>query len=272
VENVGAVRNSGMEASLSALVIKSWAVSWSLLVNGAVNHNKLLTLDPGFQQQLLTPTQRQAAGYPLYGYWATRLTYADRNHDGLIEPAEVTVSDSASYIGSSLPTQTGTVSTYVGLFGGAIAVGASFDGAGGYKIYNSNAMYTAYNGVYLREQNVRSAPLWLQARAVAASENRYYACCSSFFEDGSFVRFRELSLTYTVPPRWVHLARLTSLSMTAAVRNLALWTRFTGPDPEVSNPGGGNNPATGSNNDLRQSGTQAVPLTRQWFLRVNVRL
>ncbi len=88
-----------------------------------------------------------------------------------------------------------------------------------------------------------------------------------FFEDATFVRFRELSLAYTIPR--------TRFSVTAGVRNLALWTRYRGPDPEVGGGDGYNvisRPESNTTivaNNARYDGF-AVPLARYWFVRLNV--
>jgi hypothetical protein len=79
--------------------------------------------------------------------------------------------------------------------------------------------------------------------------------------------------SWTLPERLVRAAHLASVSLTGAVRNLALWTRYTGVDPEVTNTLSQNvvpNQATASNvvnNDVRfDEGT--VPLARYWVLRL----
>jgi hypothetical protein len=193
--------------------------------------------------------------------------FADRNHNGVLEANEVTLDTAYSYIGSSIPTQTASLSTQVAIFGGAIAFGVKSDYSGGVRVYNADPPGSA-SLQYLREQNVPGAPLWLQARAVAYS--KYGGTPSGFLEDGSFVRLRELSVTYALPQQWAKKVRLGSLSLTGAARNLALWTRFTGPDPEVSGPelGGGRI----GHNDVRAIDLQAVPLPREWFVRFNLGL
>ncbi|GAC1517263.1 MAG: SusC/RagA family TonB-linked outer membrane protein [Gemmatimonadaceae bacterium] len=60
--------------------------------------------------------------------------------------------------------------------------------------------------------------------------------------NGDFVRWRELSVTYTLEPTWAARvgAREASISLTG--RNLKLWTRYDGVDPEInvfSRSGGG---------------------------------
>lgn len=59
-------------------------------------------------------------------------------------------------------------------------------------------------------------------------------------ENGKFLRFRELSLTYNVPTEWAsRLLGARYLSVTAAGRNLALWTPYSGVDPEINEYGRG---------------------------------
>ena len=62
--------------------------------------------------------------------------------------------------------------------------------------------------------------------------------------DGSFVRFRELSLTYTASRELASRLRARDLAISLTGRNLMLWTKYRGVDPEVGNGGRatGNNP------------------------------
>ena len=83
-----------------------------------------------------------------------------------------------------------------------------------------------------------NTPLDLQARAIAAgfvSNTTDYG----YVEDGSFVRLREVALTFDVPQEWVgSTLKSNRLSLTLSGRNLALWTDYSGIDPE-SNYGQG---------------------------------
>lgn len=54
-----------------------------------------------------------------------------------------------------------------------------------------------------------------------------------------FVRWREISLTYNVPRRVAERLRIRSASVTVAARNLMLWTRYDGVDPELNAVGRG---------------------------------
>jgi TonB-linked SusC/RagA family outer membrane protein len=277
-ENIGEVRNTGVEGSVTVGVVQTRSITWDVAVNASVNHNTLLSLAPGVVAQTVQEypgSERQTPGYPLYGLWAQQVTYADANHDGIIEPNEVTIADSASYMGPSLPTQEVSVSTHVGLWRGAVTVGGLVDYRGGYKIANAEAYYA--NGFANNEiaQNDPTAPLWLQARV--GPNNSARATNSLDVEDGAFVRVREVSVTYALPRGAVRALRMQSLSVTGAVRNLALWTRYSGSDPEVSNTAGNGvqlSPLSNGyvlNNNVREDfGT--VPLARYWVVRLNVGL
>jgi hypothetical protein len=181
---------------------------------------------------------------------------------------------------SSAPTRQLSLGTHVGLWHGALTVGGLLDYRGGFKLANSTADEQASFAQNDRGSNDRSAPLWLQARDIASQLTfqeglNNFAPPAGFYENATFLRFRELSLTYAIPRAVVRALRVQSVSLTGAVRNLALWTRYSGPDPEVSSSGGFNFhlDATSNtfvvNNDTRED-TRTVPLLRYWVVRLNV--
>ncbi len=285
-ENVGKVRNTGAEATITATVLQARPLTWNLTLNASVNHNTLLALAPGVPAQEFIAwyaEYRFVRDYPLYGYWARGAQYADLNHDGIIEPNEVILGGSGNaerYAGSALPTREASVGNRVALWGGAVSVNALVDYRGGFRLMNTSAALAAGFSQGDRASNYASAPLWQQARDVAIETSfasGFYASPAGFAEDATFLRFRELSLTYAVPRRIVRVLRVGDLSVTGAVRNLALWTRYTGADPEAANSGGANvqfNPTSNTftaNNNMREDyGT--VPLARYWVVRLNVGL
>ena len=64
---------------------------------------------------------------------------------------------------------------------------------------------------------------------------------------GDFIRWRELSLTYTAPASWARKVGGSDLAMTLAARNFALWTKYKGVDPEVNIFGRGQGGGTDQN-------------------------
>ncbi|MEO7216756.1 MAG: hypothetical protein ABI026_01045, partial [Gemmatimonadaceae bacterium] len=83
-------------------------------------------------------------------------------------------------------------------------------------------------------------------------------------QDASFVKLREVSLSYVVPDRVVDRipGGVGSLRLTLSGRNLYTWTSYWGPDPEVNN--------FGNNNVLRITDLAAYPPTRSVFLSIDM--
>jgi outer membrane receptor protein involved in Fe transport len=79
---------------------------------------------------------------------------------------------------------------------------------------------------------------------VAASEARVKAftednLTATYIEDASFVKLREVTLSFDVPYDWIRHTdpAISSMRFSLSGRNLLTWTRYSGLDPEVSNFG-----------------------------------
>lgn len=87
---------------------------------------------------------------------------------------------------------------------------------------------------------------------------------------GDFLRWRELSLTYTVPSEFAEKFRARSMALTLAGRNLGLFTKYPGPDPEINAIGVG-----GSSNNTVQSFQEGInawglPIPRRYQVSLRV--
>ncbi len=283
-ENLGSVRNRGVELSLTVQPLDTRMIGWSITTSGSVNQNRLLRLAPGvtgLNQGFYASPYQQRVGYPIYGLWVVPLHYADLNHDGRIEPNEVTQGDSARFVGSSQPTRQLSLSNDLALFSGRVRVAGQLDYRGGYRLMNAIA-FLGDGGPGTAALNNPAAPLVQQARAVAYNANAaLFLPNSGYTEDASFARLRELSVTYVLPPSTSRALRARDVSLTLAGRNLALWTRYSGPDPEVNNVVATNAPQTqvisygvptpATHHDAIGD-LGAVPQVRSWVLKVNIGL
>ncbi len=280
-ENLGEVRNRGLEASLTGHPIDGRVLAWDFTLSGSVNDNKLVTLGPGVlpidQSAQYANPYRQEPGYPLYGYWASPVTYQDLNHDGLIEPNEVTVGDSVTFQGSSIPLRELSLNTGVSLLNHRVRISTQIDHRGGQKLSNAFAFL---DDVFANARDLNSpqgVPQWEQAHAVATATIgvRSFRGNALDIEDASFTRWREFSVAYLVPERLAAAVRARNASVTLAVRNLALWTHFTGGDPEVNNVGVpivlAGQTTTAVNHDI-VGDYGGMPQTRSWVLKVSLGL
>lgn len=64
--------------------------------------------------------------------------------------------------------------------------------------------------------------------------NRHRGSTENFVQDASWIRLKDVSLTYTFPKSWLEKVSLTHASITASGHNLWLHTKYTGFDPESS--------------------------------------
>jgi TonB-linked SusC/RagA family outer membrane protein len=84
-----------------------------------------------------------------------------------------------------------------------------------------------------------------------------------FIEDGSFIRLREVSVGYTFENRFIsHNLGLGSIDLRVAGRNLALWTKYKGADPEVS--------AGGAESGVQGIDYFGVPQTRSFLFTLTI--
>ena len=89
------------------------------------------------------------------------------------------------------------------------------------------------------------------------------------FEKGDFLRFNELSLTYRASPELASRVGASSLSITLSGRNLALWTPYTGSDPEITY--GGRQPGGGVEANFNDSNDSfGMPIPRRYGIRFNI--
>ncbi|SMO80807.1 SusC/RagA family TonB-linked outer membrane protein [Gracilimonas mengyeensis] len=88
-------------------------------------------------------------------------------------------------------------------------------------------------------------------------------------QPADFIRLRELSLTYNLAPQLLDRFNIRRLSFTLSGRNLALWTKYSGPDPEV-NAIGRSGGTDLENNYLLGTDAWNMPLPRRILFTVNL--
>jgi hypothetical protein len=206
---------------------------WDATFAASTNANKLVDLGP--VPPIIGTLIQQRAGYPLNGWWARPITgYADANGDGVLSVNEVTVGDTAVYLGYSSPRHEASLTNGFDLFNRQLRITTLFDYKGGYLGDNDTQRIRCQNRLNCYEEANPTSPLALQARVVALRDNAARTQ-AGFIEDGKFVRWRELSVTYAAPTNIAtRLFRAETASLTFAARNLHVWTNYTGVDPESS--------------------------------------
>jgi TonB-linked SusC/RagA family outer membrane protein len=262
--NLGTVNNNGFELGLSGVVVDTKPFRFDMTVNGSENNNKLLRLDLAapvfFNTAIDNPVQQFSAGRTVGVYYAVPYTFKDLNHDGIIEPNEITMGKNPAYLGGPNPKGEWTLAPTFTFFG-LIKVSSTFDRRYGSRNLNFTEEFRCFGaGVCGAEFNPH-ASLESQAAFVAAQvDNTDYG----YIENTAFWKWREVAVTLMVPRQWVRRTPFSELNIQLAERNVATWTRYSGFDPEI------NFLSTTSNFSTADFLTQ--PPVRYLTMRVNVGL
>jgi len=238
-ENLGKVSNRGFEFLLRGQPIQRRSVAWDFSFNGSFNKNRIVSLGAGIPP-IIGTTINEQAGFPVNAYFARAYTYNDANHDGLLSASEVTVDATSTYQGNSLPTREFALVNGVDILDHMFRLQATLDHKGGNKLYNNTDRIRCQSFNNCSALVNRGTSLEDQARVIAL---RYKSpsTLAGYMQQADFTRLREASITYNAPDRYARAIRGRSLSLTFSGRNLGLWTKYKGIDPE-STYGNGNIP------------------------------
>lgn len=235
-ENIGSVSNKGVEGMLAATAIDNRVLTWALNVSGSVNHNRIEKIGPGVAVLGVNLANQSRQGYPIESAFARPvLGYADANGDGIIEQNEITVGDSVVYLGPNLPPTQLTFASSISLLQGRLRIATQFDHRAGNRITNFSQINRC--GLFIancQAVNDPSASLADQATAVAGNATQFGRTRWGYTENGAFTRWRELSVTWTLPDRIATRLGARSGTLSATGRNLHLFTRYSGMDPETN--------------------------------------
>lgn len=168
------------------------------------------------------------------------------------------------FIGPTSAPRQAALGTSVTLLNGRLRLSAQIDRRSGSFITN----YAEVNRCSLflgncRAVNDPASSLADQANAVAFNSTRLGNTLFGYIQEASFTRWRELAATLDLPTRLARQVGAQSASLTITGRNLGLFTKYQGLDPETNGSAGlvegyGGNPTP--------------PPARYWLLRVNLGL
>jgi TonB-linked SusC/RagA family outer membrane protein len=260
-QNLGAVLNTGWEYVLNLKVLDVSKAQFDVSMNASTNHNKLLTLGllptgAPVPPIVVNSDQQHRVGYALGSYWLKPISFKDANGDGIISRSEITVGDTAVYLGNILPTSSFSVTPNLTLFSW-IRFSALIDHKGGYKLFDNTARFRcAFNNC--RASYDKTVPLADQAADIAATA---LGTDAGYVENAAFTKLRELSVTFIASNRIASMFRTRGLNLTLAGRNLHTWTSYKGFDPEVNSTAGAN---------FSTSDFLTIPPSRTWTARINV--
>ncbi len=258
MENVGEIKNSGRELTRFGPRIRRQNLIWDAVVTFSTNANKVVSF--GGKREFIavgySNSQRHVEGYPLAGYW-TQVPVRDADGKLVLDgEGRLTFEDDMKYVGPSAPTREASLTNTFTILGN-LQLFAFMDYKGGHRLFNMAASTAHQDGVSYEAARYLAGELSEEEWLLISSGSSHNA---PFFERADFIKLRELSLRYTLPVEWAQRLGASGMNVSLAGRNLAVWSDYSGPDPEV-NIGGS---ATFTRGDY-----MSVPMMRQWVASLN---
>ncbi len=270
--NVASLRNEGLELLFNTVNLATKDFRWTTYFNITFNKNRVLEtyvkdleeLPIIFRGSLGAKQRHFIEGYPTqswYGYEFAgvdptnghMLAYIDKtDEDGnpvghklengryVIDMDTEFRKDAVKFLGNAYPTYTGgfgTSFTYK-----RIKLSASFIYMGGHKItsfsssFNGNQFYaarlnTSVDNLYRWRKNGDVTDIPAFSSGTNNAYDSYFI--DSKLEDGDFLKFSNLTLTYNLPVALCKKLNINRLALSLSANNLYTWTKYTGIDPET---------------------------------------
>lgn len=241
--NIGELENRGVEVVLNTVNLDK-AFRWTTSLTFASNKNKVLSL---YEDQPIDDQgrggNRVEVGQPIgifYGYnclgvdpTTGNLVYEDINSDGIITSAD------RIKTGDPNPDFTAGFTNVLSYrnFELSIFLHAVY----GNEIFNGTLIYLE-SGTGEDNQTTRMIDRWKKPGDITQFPRAGDTYKSSrFIEDGSFLRIKNITLSYNLKKEWAKKAGMKSAKVYATIQNLYTFTNYFGMDPEVNYYGGSSN-------------------------------
>ncbi len=264
VINAGVISNDGIEITANITPIKSENFNWDINLNYTQFDNVVEELVEGIEPILLngfTSTSSRAVPGESYGAIFGNRWLRDENGNQLVDDNGLAIADPTNgVIGDPIPNFTLGVRntiTYKNL-----TLTALIDYRDGGDVWCGTCGILDYFGVSkttgdLREgtyvvQGVRQSDGQPNTTAVAYADpagglgaNRWIrygfgGVAEDYVFDGTFMKLRELALTYALPRKFTEQIGISDASLTLAGRNIWVETDYPGIDPETNLTGDSN--------------------------------
>ncbi len=240
--NVGSMINRGVELTLFGTAVSTKDFTWTLNATIAYNKNKITELYNGVQEYEMANTSRKlVVGHDVGEYYINRFAGVNpANGDALwyTKDGELTTElrdEDKVMIGKS------QFAPWEGGFGTSLewkglALSAQFSWVADRWMVNNDRYFNESNGRFASyNQSKRLLDRWKQPGDVTDIPRHgvFTEFDSRLLEDASFLRLKNLMLSYSLPKELLRKTRVFSgIRIYAQAQNLLTFTPFSGLDPE----------------------------------------
>jgi TonB-linked SusC/RagA family outer membrane protein len=262
-DNIGDMRNTGVEADLKGTAIKTNDFKWTISLNFTAQNNKIIYL-PEERKTMVTSegvkgyssgNQFFGEGQPLYTYYTKK--FAGLNEQGVATYYKDDKDDEGNITGRSPVTNPSDATDYLAgtalpdAFGG---FGTSFTYKGidlsvdfvyqlGGLVYDSDyaaAMGSPQRGSRGSAFHADLLDAWTPENTISTIPRLQYGDLYSnstsdrFITDASYLSLQNISMGYTFPTRFCKRLGMEKLRVYAVCDNAWLWSKRQGLDPRQS--------------------------------------
>ena len=266
VENTGTIRNRGVELEINSTNVNKRNFKWNTSFNIGFNKNTVVYL-PNHEDIIIGSAivrQIYREGEDLFTWympkwigvdpetgdplWEHIVRDEEGNPTGEVEPtSSLRLDEDAQMVGTAQPKFTGGLANTFSFYGFDLSVNMQY--TYGNKIFNwtrrvmdSDGAYNDYNAVSLN--NGLGWSRWEQPGDIAThpkpmtgGNKNANESTSRYLEDGSYLRIKNVTLSYTIPSKILKKVNLQDAKVFLSGDNLYTFTKFSGMDPEVNMAG-----------------------------------
>lgn len=244
-DNVGAMVNSGLEISLAADIVRTRDFVWNVNANASYNYNEITELYNGLNEYEMSNTSTKlVVGHSIGEFYINRYAGVNpANGDALWYDKEGNITNVFSeedkvMIGKNYnaPWQGGfgTSLSYKGL-----TLTANFSWVSDRWMFNNDRFFEESNGLYSAYNQSKRMLYDRWKKPGDVTDIPRYGVTpqmdSRFLEDASFLRLKNLMVSYDFPRSLLAKTGFISRArLYVQAQNLLTWTKFSGLDPESS--------------------------------------
>ena len=249
----GVIENTGFEFAINASLVNTSDFSWNSSLNMSFNDNIVMDIP---EDEIIFSTRLQNLGgnlsitkngIPIGSFWGLNaegvdpqtgdMIFTDNNGDGTITP------DDKQVIGNPMPDFTyGFVNEFSYK---NFDLNVVIDGSYGNEIYNTGKQ-NLQSMRFSEQQSADVANRWRNPgdqtdmpRATLVDSNLNSFINTRWIEDGSYLRVRDISLSYNFGQNVVEKLSISGLRIYGNLKNWFTITNYTGYSPEVNRSLGG---------------------------------
>ena len=249
----GVIENTGFEFAINASLVNTTDFSWNSSLNMSFNDNIVMDIP---EDEIIFSTRLQNLGgnlsitkngIPIGSFWGLNaegvdpqtgdMIFTDNNGDGTITP------DDKQVIGNPMPDFTyGFVNEFSYK---NFDLNVVIDGSYGNEIYNTGKQ-NLQSMRFSEQQSADVADRWRNPgdqtdmpRATLVDSNLNSFINTRWIEDGSYLRVRDISLSYNFGQNVVEKLSISGLRIYGNLKNWFTITNYSGYSPEVNRSLGG---------------------------------